>query len=911
MRPTSIALREASRTVTTLLVLGVCTGCPEGGGGTSGANGSPVLNYSDVDARYWLTAPIEDNVATVNFTVVEFSIEPALPAGLSFDEQDGTISGTPAELLPRTSFTVTADSGAGSQAERLLWIEVVDAVAPSGLVYDPNPIIAYPETPLGSLPTLVGHAQGFSVSPPLPVGLTLDGQTGVIGGACYGPLGTTFHQVTATNPIGQTQAVVEVSMRPTLDFRGLLVASADDGSVAFQVRRGVGFATVDVETCGGASTVAAACTYDGRGVYAACSDGLLRLFRRDPRAGFVERPVELGAVGDVRELATTPDDRLIAAGDGLVVRYVIEAGGSVCCGEQVAGPADPTAMALTSGSIEFLVVAESYPARVWIYDLEPELALRGPPCDLGADDFVTGLAASARDEAVYASTNRYTIGQGLQGRLRSLHVASPGEINAGSDPLVAFQDIALGGRLSDVGFLPDSFGSIAVADAQQGVLHSYEIRGQSGALDLGSHETLLVGGHPERLLVVPELYGPSTVFVLDQQAAEVCGYALSGWAGTPAGLRSRSRTRALPRDFVPLRGEPEGTALTTAIVTSALDSTVTVLHSAIGLPEAFAASTQGPVPTGASPVDVIASPKRSAVYTADEGSATVSVFDLDPATRHLAAVETEALPPGSLPRSLALMPGSRFLYVADGSGRILVLAVDPADGSLTASTLAPVPGSASSVVARTDALGRFLFLVQPDAGLVSTFRIDAGDGTPTFVGATNALARPVDLWLPDDGRFAYALDAQTSRVLALEIVSDGSLLATGSTFAAGAAPTRLALGWPAIAGQGALFHTLVALDPGSSTGWPMRRHSITGALSPETAQGLSAPIALPSGALSLASFSDSTAGLLVTRDDGAAAQLRVFHYDTPPPSLIEATPVPIGRGPLGLTTYPTDAGHSP
>jgi hypothetical protein len=53
----------------------------------------------------------------------------------------------------------------------------------------------------------------FSVSPPLPAGLTLDPSTGVISGVPTAPEATTPHTVTMTDLVGSVQAPVAVTVR--------------------------------------------------------------------------------------------------------------------------------------------------------------------------------------------------------------------------------------------------------------------------------------------------------------------------------------------------------------------------------------------------------------------------------------------------------------------------------------------------------------------------------------------------------------------------------------------------------------------------------------------------------------------------------------------------------------------------
>ena len=55
------------------------------------------------------------------------TISPSLPTGLAFNTADGTISGTPTQLLARTTFTITG-TNTGGTATAYVNITIVDEV---------------------------------------------------------------------------------------------------------------------------------------------------------------------------------------------------------------------------------------------------------------------------------------------------------------------------------------------------------------------------------------------------------------------------------------------------------------------------------------------------------------------------------------------------------------------------------------------------------------------------------------------------------------------------------------------------------------------------------------------------------------------------------------------------------------
>jgi hypothetical protein len=103
------------------------------------------LTYSTPNI-FTIDQTISDLVPTISGgAVVNYSIEPTLPNGLSFDEATGIISGTPTELSAATDYTVTA-TNSGGNTSFVLSIEVIEPLSiddnvKSGFVIYPNPFL--------------------------------------------------------------------------------------------------------------------------------------------------------------------------------------------------------------------------------------------------------------------------------------------------------------------------------------------------------------------------------------------------------------------------------------------------------------------------------------------------------------------------------------------------------------------------------------------------------------------------------------------------------------------------------------------------------------------------------------------------------------------------------------------------
>jgi hypothetical protein len=133
---------------------------------------------------------------------VTYSVSPSLPTGLSLDTSSGIISGTPTVTTPLSNYVVTATNTGGGISFKI--IMTVNDVAPSSLSYTTPNVFAKNSliTPLS--PTVTGANIIFSISPSLPLGLSLDSSTGVISGTPTAITSLATYTVTATNTGGNT-----------------------------------------------------------------------------------------------------------------------------------------------------------------------------------------------------------------------------------------------------------------------------------------------------------------------------------------------------------------------------------------------------------------------------------------------------------------------------------------------------------------------------------------------------------------------------------------------------------------------------------------------------------------------------------------------------------------------------------
>jgi hypothetical protein len=115
----------------------------------------------------------------VSGVVTNYSVSPALPAGLSLNATSGVITGTPLTASRQTTYQLKASNDGGHSIFALM---IAVDVPPSGLSYA-SPARATVGMPITQLnPTVTGSPDQYDILPSLPRGLSLDAATGAISG---------------------------------------------------------------------------------------------------------------------------------------------------------------------------------------------------------------------------------------------------------------------------------------------------------------------------------------------------------------------------------------------------------------------------------------------------------------------------------------------------------------------------------------------------------------------------------------------------------------------------------------------------------------------------------------------------------------------------------------------------------
>ena len=170
-----------------------------------------ALSYSTTSAVYTAGAVIAENVPTVTGTVISWSIDPALPAGLTLNTVTGVISGTPENIQSSVEYTITASNTGGSATANITI--AVNHLAPSALSYTTTSAVYTQGAVIAeNVPAVTGTVTSWSVDPALPNGLTLNTATGVISGTPDTVQSSVNYTITASNSGGSTTAAISITV---------------------------------------------------------------------------------------------------------------------------------------------------------------------------------------------------------------------------------------------------------------------------------------------------------------------------------------------------------------------------------------------------------------------------------------------------------------------------------------------------------------------------------------------------------------------------------------------------------------------------------------------------------------------------------------------------------------------------
>ena len=154
------------------------------------------------------------------------------------------------------------------------------------------------------------------------------------------------------------------------------------------------------------------------------------------------------------------------------------------------------------------------------------------------------------------------------------------------------------------------------------------------------------------------------------------------------------------------------------------------------------------MPAGAGPRHLAFHPSAPFVYVINELASTMTTCRWDEMDGILEPIQTVSTLPDDFVSTSScadvhVAPSGRFVYGSNrGHDSIVVFAVDPADGTLTAIDYTPTGGRNPRSFA-IDPTGRFLLVANQDTDTIVTFRIDPASGLLWETGLVADLPTPI------------------------------------------------------------------------------------------------------------------------------------------------------------------------
>ena len=143
------------------------------------------ISYNDILGTNGVAiTPVTPTISTNSTTgsVTTWAINASLPTGLTFGTSNGTIWGTPTQVIAGAVFTIWANNSVGSKSTTMN-ITINDVSVSSFTYASENITLSYYHTMTTTTPTTTGgSATSWAIGPSLPSGLTFNTATGAISG---------------------------------------------------------------------------------------------------------------------------------------------------------------------------------------------------------------------------------------------------------------------------------------------------------------------------------------------------------------------------------------------------------------------------------------------------------------------------------------------------------------------------------------------------------------------------------------------------------------------------------------------------------------------------------------------------------------------------------------------------------
>lgn len=176
---------------------------------------APSISYSPTSFSF-VTGIIIPNIIPNSFggAIVNYTVSPSLPVGLSINSTTGIISGTPTTVTTSAVYTVVAHNSGGTSSVPLTIVVKAPVPIPPRIQYIPNVINVFVGSTIANLnPSNTGGViTSWGINRILPTGLVFNSSNGQISGTPTVTSATSDYIITATNGGGSSMDTVTVTV---------------------------------------------------------------------------------------------------------------------------------------------------------------------------------------------------------------------------------------------------------------------------------------------------------------------------------------------------------------------------------------------------------------------------------------------------------------------------------------------------------------------------------------------------------------------------------------------------------------------------------------------------------------------------------------------------------------------------
>lgn len=197
------------------------------------AETSPAISLSNSNQSVTVNSAILSIVPTNTGGTVNsggYSVSPSLPAGLILNSITGVVSGVPVNTQTQRTYSITASGPAGSSTSTFVITVTASETAPSIFISNSVQSVTAGTQIVPTSVTNNGGAiasGGFTVSPSLPSGLSLNSSTGVISGTPLVAQSQRIYSLSATGSGGSATATFILTVvAPIVDVASPVIATS-------------------------------------------------------------------------------------------------------------------------------------------------------------------------------------------------------------------------------------------------------------------------------------------------------------------------------------------------------------------------------------------------------------------------------------------------------------------------------------------------------------------------------------------------------------------------------------------------------------------------------------------------------------------------------------------------------------